>query len=62
MPMMLPMATGAPDANPGETIEDILSPQELESLRRSYDDERHDTLPLQLAVVAVVTPPASMSS
>lgn len=40
------------DANPGETIEDILSPQELESLRRSYDDERHDTLPLQLAVVA----------
>lgn len=50
------------DANPGETIEDILSPQELESLRRSYDDERHDTLPLQLAVVAVVTPPASMSS
>lgn len=39
-------------ANSGETIEDVLSAAELEELRRSYDAERHDTLPWKVAVSA----------
>lgn len=49
-------------ANSGETIEDVLSAAELEELRRSYDAERHDTLPWKVAVSAAATAPATMSS